>query len=118
MTPALRLYPEQAYTTIVEPDILSNDRVLWGAQHPELLGCTAQGDSVDEALRNLADVFRDYVEHSVEQRLDMPAPASKGPRKVIWERAVPLHLVLPPVIVARMYDQEDAASTVIITGAA
>lgn len=48
----------------------------WIAEHPELDGCFAQGDTEVEAIRNLVEVTEMWLEHMREYNLPIPKPNS------------------------------------------
>lgn len=80
-------YPESAYQTVVLPEVLTDGRLVYVANHPELRGCRAQADSPEHALENLSEVFESYSRHFVEHGLDMPAPQQKPVHEVVWRSA-------------------------------
>jgi len=80
--------PETAYTTEVEPAVTADGTVLWGARHPDLPGCVAQGATVEEAIQRLSYGFQDVVEYYAEHQLPMPEPRAHAPRMVIWQETL------------------------------
>jgi predicted RNase H-like HicB family nuclease len=48
----------------------------YGVVFPELNGCVAMGDTVDEALANAAEALRDWVEVTEEHGEAVPPPQS------------------------------------------
>lgn len=50
-------------------------KTLWVATNAELLGCLAQGESQEEALRNLREARVDYIASLVEDGLPVPHPS-------------------------------------------
>lgn len=66
----------RVYFTIVFLDKTTDDESIYVAVHPELDGCVAQGDTVEEARENLNLVRRDYILHLLEHNLPVPGPAS------------------------------------------
>ena len=46
----------------------------YGVVFPDLLGCTAMGDTIDLALANAADSMRDWMEMTLESDGIIPAP--------------------------------------------
>jgi predicted RNase H-like HicB family nuclease len=48
----------------------------YGVMFPDLLGCTAMGKTMDEALANAADALRDWAEVTEEDGRKIPRPRS------------------------------------------
>ena len=46
------------------------------ASHPELPGCKAHGDTMTEAIANLAEARRLYIEGLLKRGLTVPPPAN------------------------------------------
>ncbi|HQA08022.1 MAG TPA: toxin-antitoxin system HicB family antitoxin [Syntrophomonadaceae bacterium] len=46
----------------------------WLAEVPELPGCLADGDSLDEALNNLKDIIGSWLEVAYEEGKEIPPP--------------------------------------------
>jgi antitoxin HicB len=65
-----------AYRIIVDEDEYTTGGPCFVARHPELLGCLSQGQTIREALANLADARQMWLEHAREHQLPMPAPTS------------------------------------------
>jgi len=55
-------------------DVVADEDGVFIASIPELEGCFADGDSVEEALANLEDVLRDWLTLAVEEGSEIPAP--------------------------------------------
>jgi predicted RNase H-like HicB family nuclease len=75
---------EWEYQTIVRQEILSDGRLVYMASHPELRRCRAQGDTSEEALEFLSEVYQDYMEHLQEYGLPIPRPRNHAVQRVIW----------------------------------
>jgi predicted RNase H-like HicB family nuclease len=56
-------------------DSVSEDP-LYVAVNPELDGCVAEGETVEEAEANLAEFRVEYIEHLLKHGLPIPPPAS------------------------------------------
>lgn len=58
--------------------IEKNDQgqTLYLAENPELYGCMAEGNSLEEAIENLRDARIDYIQTMLEDRIDVPEPAA------------------------------------------
>lgn len=63
------------YRTVVRPDQYDDGTIAYVAEIPELPGCRSHGSTVEEALTNLADAQREYIETLEERGLPVPAPA-------------------------------------------
>ena len=62
------------YTEVVTRDQTTDGRPCYVASHPELPGCMSQGDTIAEALLNLEDARRMYIESLLEDGLPVPLP--------------------------------------------
>jgi predicted RNase H-like HicB family nuclease len=76
---------------------LKEDREQGGyfAHNPELDGCFSQGETPDEAVRNLADAREAWLSVRLEDSLPIPEPAEEQPSgKVLVRMASWLHAAL------------------------
>lgn len=65
------------------------------ATHPDLPGCAAQGETAEEAIANLDDARKLWIESRVEQNLPVPLPLSEEPSgKILLRMARSLHAEL------------------------
>lgn len=64
------------YNILWEEDKLSTGEKVYFAFHPELPGCKAQGNSIDEAKTNLGDARVDYIYALLKMGLPVPDPLS------------------------------------------
>jgi predicted RNase H-like HicB family nuclease len=62
------------YYTVFERETLSDGTMVFIARNPQLPGCKAQGNSPDEAARNLAEARVDYIYALLDEGLTVPAP--------------------------------------------
>ena len=62
------------YRTIGFRDETTDGEPIYVAINPELEGCVAQGETMDEAYRNLAEVRLDCIQHLLEHGLSIPEP--------------------------------------------
>ncbi|MBI4055149.1 MAG: type II toxin-antitoxin system HicB family antitoxin [Elusimicrobia bacterium] len=53
----------------VTPDKYGDDRPCYLAEHPELPGCMSHGDTPEEAIANLEDACKLYIEDLLERGL-------------------------------------------------
>jgi predicted RNase H-like HicB family nuclease len=58
------------------------DAVCYMAVHPELPGCMAQGETPEEARRNLDVAREDYISALLEMGLPVPLPNGWTPNAV------------------------------------
>ncbi len=73
----------------------------YGAWFPDLLGCTAMGATIEEAIVNAADAMRDWIEVTAEKGGLVPEPntietllADQDTSEAIGEGAVLAHIPL------------------------
>ena len=52
--------------------VIEKDADGYFAFCPELQGCYTQGDSYEEALKNIEDAIRLYIEDRIENKEDIP----------------------------------------------
>jgi predicted RNase H-like HicB family nuclease len=78
------------YSVVVRPDQYEDGTVAYIAEVPELPGCKAHGASVEEALQNLVDAQREYIDALVEEQLPIPTPSpTPMSATVTWTVSVP-----------------------------
>ncbi len=65
----------QPYITQILREALPSGEIIIVAQNPELLGCTAMGETIEQARRELYDVRVKYILHLLEHGLPVPGPA-------------------------------------------
>jgi predicted RNase H-like HicB family nuclease len=75
------------YDIVVVPEVVDG-RTIYVARHPELPRVLAQGDSVDEALEDLALVASEFIKDMHEAGIDVPAPHSSPRREILSVYAV------------------------------
>ena len=61
------------FTVVIEPDLDDGGYVV---HCPALKGCWSQGETVDEALRNIVDAISGWLAVHVERALDIPRLAT------------------------------------------
>jgi len=62
------------YSTIVVPDVTTDNEPCFVAYHPELEGCMSHGSTPEEALDNLREVTELYISVLQERGLETPSP--------------------------------------------
>lgn len=74
MTVNAELLASLPYAEVVVPDVDTEGRRVFVASNPELRGCMAHGDTVDEARHNLAESRLLYIESALEDGVTLPVP--------------------------------------------
>lgn len=69
-------YQGLKYKIIITP-LLEKDGGGWLSTHPELDGCMSDGETPEEAIRNLADARVSWIEARIMDGLPIPAPEIK-----------------------------------------
>lgn len=67
-------YMKLKYLTIVVPEECTDGTLCYRSEHPQMPGCMSHGLTPDEALRNLIEAKRLYIETLLDRGLDVPAP--------------------------------------------
>ena len=62
------------YSTVVVPDVTTDNEPCFVAYHPVLEGCLRHGSTPQEALRNLREVTELYISMLQEKGLEIPSP--------------------------------------------
>ncbi|TET40053.1 MAG: type II toxin-antitoxin system HicB family antitoxin [Dehalococcoidia bacterium] len=70
------------YSTFVVPDVTTDNEPCYVAYHPELEGCMSHGDTLEEALHNLAEVTELYISALLDKGLEIPLPQGVG---ITWD---------------------------------
>lgn len=78
----LKAYMNSPYSIEVSPDQTSEGSLCYIARHPELPGCMSHGQTPDEAIANLMDARRVYIEVLLEKNQQIPLPQASS---IIWE---------------------------------
>ena len=78
----IREYIGAPYSTIVVPDVTTDNEPCFMAYHPELEGCMSHGSTPEEALQNLREVTELYISMLQEMGLEIPSPQGM---EVTWE---------------------------------
>ncbi len=67
-------YLARQYASVVTPDETTDGSFTYLAYHPDLDGCMSDGETPDEALANLEEAKKLYIETLVEKGLEVPPP--------------------------------------------
>lgn len=92
MKKGVKEYLGLPYSTFVVPDVTTNAEPCYMAYHPELEGCMSHGDTLEEALHNLAEVTELYIYALLDEGLEIPLP--QGIR-IAWGIGIPWDYVSP-----------------------
>lgn len=65
------------YTVKISKEECTDGQIMYLAAHPELIGCMAQGASVEEAVESLQEVTYEYILSLLEDRIPIPLPSSR-----------------------------------------
>lgn len=79
-------YLSLPYSTIVVPDVTTDNEPCYVAYHPELEGCMSHGNTPEEAVYNLREVRELYISALLDKGLDIPLPQGV---KIIWDVVSP-----------------------------
>lgn len=74
MKMTLEEYMKLEYNVIITPEECTDGTLCYRAEHPQLTGCMSHGFTPEEALRNLIEAKRLYIETLLEKGLDVPLP--------------------------------------------
>jgi predicted RNase H-like HicB family nuclease len=66
----------QSYKIDVSLETATDGKPIWSSNNPALKGCSSQGETMEEAIRNLADARIDYIYFLLLDGLPVPEPAS------------------------------------------
>lgn len=65
-------YMKLKYLTVVMPDECTDGTTCFRAEHPQLPGCMSHGVNREEAIGNLIEAKRLYIETLIEKGLEVP----------------------------------------------
>lgn len=75
MKMTLEKYLKLEYDVVITPEECTDGSLCYRAEHPQLPGCMSHGLTPDEALRNLIEAKRLYIETLFDRDLEIPLPA-------------------------------------------
>lgn len=75
------------YPTYINADVTLDGAPCWVAQHPDLPGCAAHGDTIDEARALLDNARKAYVNYLALVGATVPPPDPHKPIEWISGRA-------------------------------
>ncbi|MDI6890167.1 MAG: type II toxin-antitoxin system HicB family antitoxin [Thermodesulfovibrionales bacterium] len=75
MKMTLESYLNLEYDIIITPEECTDGSLCYRAEHPQLPGCMSHGSNPEEALRNLIEAKRLYIETLLDKGLDVPLPS-------------------------------------------
>jgi predicted RNase H-like HicB family nuclease len=68
---------DRDYSVVYSVEQTESGGSLYMAKNPELIGCMAQGETLEEAIEHLRDARIDYIYDSLASGSPVPAPADK-----------------------------------------
>lgn len=68
----------EPYTIEIMRDETTTGEAIYLLSHPELPGCMAQGETLEEAMDNLGDATKEYIMSLLEDGLPVPPPLVKS----------------------------------------
>lgn len=107
-----RVYARLPYRVRLEAQPCG-DMTRFVAQHPELLGCLADGDTQDEAVAHLGEVTAEFVQMLIDAGAPIPLPlpfvtASPGTTEM---GSISIHLPVALGVPAHRAPQEQSEET-------
>jgi predicted RNase H-like HicB family nuclease len=78
-TPAVR------YPMVVYPDVCTDGSFCYVAEHPDLPGCAAHGNTLTEAKERLVRAREAYIAQLRSEGLPLPQPNAASPTMIEWE---------------------------------
>ena len=93
----LEKYINLPYRVEVVPEQSTDGEPCYIASHPELPGCMSHADTPDEAIENLADARKLYLETLLEKNESIPVPSTIGTSSSSFSQTV-IWRVLPTSI--------------------
>ena len=70
----IEILAKRPYTIEVMLDETTAGEPIYLVSHPELLGCMAQGESLEEAIDNLKNATKEFLMSLLEDGLPVPPP--------------------------------------------
>ncbi len=74
MKTRIEKYLSLPFSTVVVPDVTTDNEPCYMSYHPELEGCMSHGSTMEEALYNLREVTELYISALLDKGLDIPLP--------------------------------------------
>ncbi len=75
------------YPMVVYPDLCTDGTFCYVAEHPDLPGCAAHGETITEAKERLAKAREAYLAHLTAEGIPFPRPNTRSPSAIEWETA-------------------------------
>ncbi|MFN3479020.1 MAG: type II toxin-antitoxin system HicB family antitoxin [Thermodesulfovibrionales bacterium] len=69
-------YMKLNYDIVVVPEECTDGSLCYRAEHPQLPGCMSHGVTPEEALINLVEAKRLYIQTLLDNGLEVPLPVS------------------------------------------
>lgn len=74
---------DRNYKIVFSVESTKLGKALFMAKNPELEGCMAQGETLEEAIQSLRDARIDYIYDSLKDGYPIPEPESAMPQPLI-----------------------------------
>lgn len=81
--------------------IMDRSEGAFGVMFPDLPGCTAMGDTKDEALSNASTALHDWMAHHDAHQSDQPSPQCEEAIRATYAQELADGAVLVTVTLAR-----------------
>ncbi|MFC2020371.1 type II toxin-antitoxin system HicB family antitoxin [Chloroflexota bacterium] len=65
---------EMPYTVRIMKDETTSGKPIFLLSHPELEGCMAQGETIEDGIESLQEATKEYIISLLEEGLDVPEP--------------------------------------------
>lgn len=78
-----------AYPMLIRPDRCTDDSFCYLAEHPDLPGCAAHGDTIKEAKELLAQARVAYLKHVIAKGEPLPIPSRYRPSEWLVANPTP-----------------------------
>ena len=76
---------DRDYAIVISQENTTAGKPIYMAKNPELMGCIAQGDSLEEAIESLREARIDYIYDSLKNGNPVPEPGIKKTQTRIVE---------------------------------
>ena len=76
-------YLNLPYSIEVIPDQTTDSAICYLARHPELPGCMSHGETPEEAIANLSEAKKLYIQVLLDKKQPIPSPGLSF-HQVVW----------------------------------
>ncbi len=103
-------YLARLYASVVTPDETTDGSSTYVAYHPDLDGCMSDGETPDEALANLEEAKKLYIETLVEKGLEVPPPKGLSFTETFASTATTVQGRIVTTTLPRQIGQDDSTN--------